>query len=66
MNSTSQHLLQGHVDSQNFDLLKQYSSIRDRSRLNTISEPHAGAWLTAVPNPNLGLVMSKHEFTIAV
>ena len=49
-----------------FDLLKESCSIRDKARLNTISEPHAGAWLTAIPNPNLGLAISRHEFTIAV
>ena len=49
-----------------FDVLKESCSIRDKARLNTISEPHAGAWLTAIPNPNLGLAMSHHELTIAV
>ena len=37
-------------------------SIRDRARLNTTGTTSAGAWLRAIPNPNLGLSMSQHEF----
>ena len=66
INAASQHSLQSQVDKWDFDLLKESCSIRDKARLNTISEPHAGAWLTAIPNPNLRLAMSSHEFTIAV
>ena len=58
--------LQSQVDKRDFDLLKESCSIRDKARLNTISEPRAGAWLTAIPNPNLGLALSRHEFTTAV
>ena len=54
------------MDKWDFDLLKEYFSVRDKARLNTISEPHAGAWLIAITDPNLGLAMSRHEFTIAV
>ena len=54
------------MDTRKFDSLKQCSTIRDQARLNAISEPHAGAWLTAIPNPNLGLAMSRHEFTVAL
>ena len=54
------------MDKRDFDLLKESCSIKDKARLNTISEPHAGAWLTAIPNPNVGLAMSRHEFRIAV
>ena len=66
INVASQHSLQSQVDKWDFDLLKESCSIRDKARLNTISEPRAGAWLTAIPNPNLGLAMSRHEFTTAV
>ena len=66
INVASQHSLQSQVDKWDFDLLKESCFIRDKARLNTISEPHAGAWLTAIPNPNLGLAMSRHESTIAV
>ena len=62
----SQRSLQKQLDTRKFDSLKQSSTIRDQARLNAISEPHAGAWLTAIPNPNLGLAMSRHEFTVAL
>ena len=66
IDSVSQRSLQKQVDTRKFDSSKQSSIIRDQARLNTISEPHAGAWLTAIPNPNLGLAMSRHEFTVAL
>ena len=34
--------------------------------MNTISAQHAGAWLRALPNLNLGLVMPIREFIIAL
>ena len=46
--------------------LKEVISLRDRARLNTMATIHAGAWLWALPNPNLGLAMSAHEFVIAI
>ena len=64
--SVSQRLLQKQVDTRKFDSLKQSSNIRDQARLNAISEPHARACLTAILNPNLGLAMSRHEFTVAL
>ena len=60
------HALQLQVDNCSYEALKLSCTLRDQARLNTISEPHAGAWLRAVPNPNLGLAMSRHEFSIAV
>ena len=66
IDSVSQRSLQKQVDTRKFDSLKQSSTIRDQARLNAISEPHAGAWRTAIPNPNLGLAMSRHEFTVAL
>ena len=66
INVASQQSLQSQVDKWDFDLFKESCSTRDKARLNTISERHARAWLTAISNPNLGLAMSRHEFTIAV
>ena len=66
IDSVSQRSLQKQVDTRKFDSLKQSSTIRDQARLNAVSEPHAGAWLTAIPSPNLGLAMSRHEFTVAL
>ena len=66
IDSVSQRSLQKQVDTRKFDSLKQSSTICDQARLNAISEPHARAWRTAIPNPNLGLAMSRHEFTVAL
>ena len=66
IDSVSQRLLQKQVDTQKCDSLKQVSTIRDQARLNAISEPNARAWLTAIPNPNLGLALPRNEFTVAL
>ena len=66
IDSPSQHALRLQVDNGSYEALKLSCTLRDQARLNTISEPHAGVWLRAVPNPNLGLAMSRHEFSIAV
>ena len=42
------------------------ASIRDRARLNTPGTISAGAWLRAIPNTNLSLSMSQHEFVLVV
>ena len=42
------------------------SSIWDKACLNTLSIPHSGSWLRALPNNNLGLVMSWEEFLIVL
>ena len=34
--------------------------------MNAISTPHSGSWLPALPNTNLGLVMSWEEFLVAL
>ena len=34
--------------------------------MNAVSAQHAGAWLWALPNPNLGLTMPSREFIIAL
>ena len=46
--------------------LKQEASIRDHARMNAISAQHAGTWLQALPNPNLGLGMPSREYIIAL
>ncbi|XP_062512057.1 uncharacterized protein LOC134187899 [Corticium candelabrum] len=66
IDSTSQHQLQLRLDSALWSSLKESASIRDRARLNTISGQHTGAWLRAIPNPNLGLSMPKREFSVAL
>ena len=66
IDSTSQHQLQLPLDSALWSSLRDSASIRDRARLNTISGQHTGAWLGAVPNPNLGLFMPKKEFSVVL
>ena len=46
--------------------LKDDYSLQDRTRINTISAQHVGAWLSALPNPNLGHAMPSKEFVVAV
>ena len=46
--------------------LKESVSLRDKARLNTIGTPETGAWLWAVPNPNLGLTMSRQDVSLSL
>ena len=62
----SQHQLQEIIDKSLLSDVKNSVSIRDQARLNSISTPHAGAWLWAIPNSNLILVMSAEESVIAL
>ena len=64
--TSTQRQLQSQLDSKLYSCLLATASIRDKARLNTISSPHAGAWLRAVPNSNLGLAMLPHEFVITI
>ena len=65
-NIDDQHYLQALLDSDLWSFLKDDSSLRDRARINTIFAQHAEAWLSALPNPNLGLAMPSKEFVVAV
>ena len=38
----------------------------DHARLNTTLAQHAGAWLRATPNNNLGLAMPQKEFILSL
>ena len=64
--NATQHHLQSLLDSSLSNSLKHNASLRDRARLNTISAQHAGAWLRALPNSNLGLAMPQKEFMISL
>ena len=66
LTSSSQRDLQRLLDTKLSTTILEKASLRDRARLNTISAPHAGAWLRAIPNPNLSLAMPQREFIIAV
>ena len=56
---SSQRDLQRLPDTKLSTTILEKASLRDRARLNTISAPHAGAWLRAIPNPNLSLAMPQ-------
>ena len=47
-------------------LLRNQSSNREKARLQSLSLPHSGAWLAALPVPALGLHMCPSEFQISV
>ena len=64
--TATQRQIQSEFDSDLVKYLLNTANLRDRARLNSISTSHAGAWLRAIPNSNLGLSMSPHEFVIAV
>ena len=66
LTSSSQHDLQRLLNTKLSTTILEKASLRDCARLNTISAPHAGAWLRAIPNPNLSLAMPQREFIIAV
>ncbi|XP_062511254.1 uncharacterized protein LOC134187153 [Corticium candelabrum] len=61
LTNASQRQIQSRIDSHLLSNLKEGFSLRDQARINTISTPHAGAWLKAIPNPKLGLAMLRHE-----
>ena len=62
----SQKSLQYAIDTESLDNLKASVPLRDKAQLNTIGTPETGAWLRAVPNPNLGFTMSRQEFTLSL
>ena len=62
----SQKSLQHAIATEFLVNLKASVPLRDKARLNTIGTPETGAWLRAIPNPNLGLTMSRQEFTLSL
>ena len=65
VNSASQKSLQRAVDYATLLSCKESAPLRDKAHFNTIGTPFTGAWLLAIPNPNLGLTLSK-EFILLV
>ena len=45
--------------------LREFASLWDRARLNTVTTQHTGAWLQAISNRKLGLTMPSKEVRIA-
>ena len=66
INSASQKSLQRAIDTDTLLNCWESASLRDKARLYTIGTPFTGAWLLAIPNPNLGLTLSKEEFIFSV
>ena len=64
--SSKQHELQVVLDSSLLRKIKAESNLREKARLNSVSARHSGAWLMAIPNQKLGLVMSPQEFMVAL
>ena len=63
----SQRKIQEERDNSSFDnLLGKQSSIREKARLQSLSLPQSGAWLSAAPIPALGLHLSSNEFRLAL
>ena len=63
----SQRKIQDELDNSAFDnLLPLTSSIREKARLQSLSLPESGAWLSAAPIPALGLHLSSNEFRVAL
>ena len=54
------------LDSSLLRKINVESNLRDKARLNSVSAKHSEAWLTAIPNQKLGLVMSPQEFMFAL
>ena len=63
----SQSKVQEELDNSAFDnLLGKRSSIREKARLQSLSLPQSGAWISAAPIPALGLHLSSNEFRVAL
>ena len=63
----SQRKIQEELDNSAFDnLLGKQSSIREKARLQSLSLPQSGAWLSAAPIPALGLHLSSNEFRVVL
>ncbi len=66
MGTTSQHQFQIMLDSNLYCSLKEFASIWDRARLNTVSSQHVSAWLRTISNSNLGLALPSKKFIVAL
>ena len=64
--SDRQHHFQSVLDSSLQSQIKASVSLRDRARINTISDPFSGSWIRATPNSVFGLTMSPQEFVVCV
>ena len=63
---STQHDLQVLLDSCVSKEVRNSSSLCHTAWLNTVSTPHSGAWIMALPNTNLGLAVSTQEFMVTL
>ena len=70
LDDLTQKQLSSMVDGRNLAtlnlILEDDNDLREKARLNSLSLPHAGAWLEAVPIPALGLYLQPSEFVLAM
>ncbi|KAL5500331.1 hypothetical protein EMCRGX_G011876 [Ephydatia muelleri] len=58
----TQKFLSNKIEDCQFKKLFDNSTPIDRARLLSISSPHASAWLSVTPSPNMGLHLEPSEF----
>ena len=59
----TQKKLSSTIDDMHHKTLFQLTPLPvDRARLTAVSAPHASAWLSVIPNEQLGLTLSPHEW----
>jgi len=66
MSDPSQSALSSQIDSHQLSLLMKDSYELDRARLLCVSQPHATAFLSAIPISNMGLALSNEEWSVSV
>ena len=67
MTCPSQRKIQEELDNSAFDnLIGKQSSIREKARLQSLSLPQSGAWLSAAPIPALELHLSFNDLRVAL
>ena len=64
--TSTQKLIQETLDKSLFSEIRNSVGLRDQARLNSLSVPHTGAWLRAIPNHNLGLTTPSQEFIVSL
>ena len=64
--SHTQKKIQEALDKKLAALIRNQTSTRERTRLQSLCLPHSGAWLAAPPIPAIGLHLSAKEFQVSV
>ena len=64
--NSDQHSLSRDIDAYYGKILLEGASPRDSARLLSLSLPHAGDWIDAIPSPSLNLHMDTRTFGVAM